>query len=66
MADGIYRYDAVVVRAGARVTPTVYTDWFKSDEAAEAGFREIMEDQGYTVKAVRIVAPPDKSEVEIS
>jgi hypothetical protein len=64
MVDGLYRYDAVVVREGARVTPTIYTDWFKSDEAAAAGLREIMETQGYVVKAVRIVPGAELSEVE--
>jgi hypothetical protein len=64
--DGLYRYDAVVIQNGTRVTPTIYTDWFASDEAAKAGLREIMESQGYKVRAVRIVSGPAPSEVEIA
>ena len=29
-----------------------YVDWFASDEDAVTGYTEIMEEQGYTVKAI--------------
>lgn len=61
--DGEFQYKAVVVCDGQKVTDTVYSDWFATDDAAMAGFREIMEGQGYTVAAVRI---GELTEVEIS
>lgn len=33
---------------------TEYADWFFDDDDAQAGYREIMKQQGYTVKSVTI------------
>lgn len=52
--DGFSRYDAVVVRDGRLVSPTIYTDWFRNDAEAVSGLRAIMELQGYRVAKVRV------------
>lgn len=63
MSDSLFRYDAVVVRDGRRVSSTIYTDWFRNDAEAITGLRAIMESQGYHVAKVRI----DRiSEVELA
>lgn len=60
--DGLCRYDAVVVRDGQLVLPTIYTDWFRNGAEAAAGLRAIMESQGYHVAKVRV---DQISEVEL-
>jgi hypothetical protein len=40
-----------------------YVDWFKTDEDAKTGYREIMEQQGFKVKSV-IIGNPCIVEIE--
>lgn len=64
MFDGKFRYPAIVVGSDRQqLSPTVFVDWFETDEAAEVGFREIMEWQGFDVRAVRV---GEVTEVEIA
>jgi hypothetical protein len=62
-SNGLFRYPAIAVRNGAQLIATEFADWFADDAAAEAGFREILTAQGYTVKAIRI---GNITEIEIS
>lgn len=49
-------YTAVVNMRGILGTQE-YRDWFTSDEAAIAGYTEILAEQGYTVERVEIGNP---------
>jgi hypothetical protein len=42
------------VKMNSQIEPGIYRDWFIDDEAARAGFREIMEEQGYEVVSITI------------
>jgi hypothetical protein len=47
------RYVARVIgRDGSKSSE--YVDWFSSDDEARAGYRSIMEAQGYVVKSVAV------------
>ena len=56
--QGLFQYLSIVRRAdGSRATSTEYSDWFANDDAARAGFLEIMTEQGYKVQSVEIGFP---------
>ena len=50
------RYTGRVSRNGV-VIGSEYVDWFTDDDDARAGYRVIMEEQGYKVKSVTIGNP---------
>lgn len=50
------RYVGRVMQNGA-VVGGEYVDWFKDDDDARAGYRSLMEEQGYKVKSVTIGNP---------
>jgi hypothetical protein len=45
------------VSHNGKVISGEYVDWFTDDDDARAGYREIMEEQGYKVKSVTIGNP---------
>jgi hypothetical protein len=55
--DGLKRYEAIIRSPYPAAAPTIYADWFTDDAAAQAGYRQIMEAQGYTVQTVEIGFP---------
>jgi hypothetical protein len=55
MIDGERRYVGRVLMNGK--LSSEYVDWFTDDDAAKAGYRELMEEQGYKVKSVTIGNP---------
>ncbi len=54
--DGLKKYVAIVQRNGSR-QKTEYVDWFRNDNAASDGYRQIMHDIGYKVLNVEIGFP---------
>lgn len=57
--DGESQYTAIVQSKEAYPldATTEYSDWFSDDAAAEAGYRSLMEGQGYKVASVKIGFP---------
>jgi hypothetical protein len=50
------RYVGRVLFKG-KLVGSEYVDWFTDDDDARAGYRVIMEEQGYKVKSVTIGSP---------